>query len=74
MPMLDPHALYNLTEAADRLRIGVRTVRRMIDGGSLASVKIGSRVLITEAAIRSYVGDHEVTARRPAYRIRGRAA
>jgi excisionase family DNA binding protein len=36
---------------ADRLDVSVRTVRRLIAEGSLKSIKVGSRVFVTNVAL-----------------------
>ena len=55
--------LHTLPEAADSLRVSVRTVRRLVDGGALAAVHIGRRCLISQRAIDEYVGAHEAVRR-----------
>jgi excisionase family DNA binding protein len=55
--------LHTLPEAADSLRVSVRTVRRLVDGGALAIVHVGRRRLISQRAIDAYVGAHETVRR-----------
>jgi excisionase family DNA binding protein len=55
--------LHTLPEAAHSLRVRVRTVRRLVDGGGLASVHVGRRCLISQRAIDEYIGAHETVRR-----------
>jgi excisionase family DNA binding protein len=42
-------------EAADRLQVSIRTVRRLIVSGKLKSLRIGRLRRITPAALEAYV-------------------
>ena len=46
----EPHALLTVRECASRLRVSEETIRRRVDDGSLASVRLGSvrRVFASE--------------------------
>jgi excisionase family DNA binding protein len=43
-----------LPEVADILRCSVKTVRRLIQAGHLASFKVGGRLRVTVAALAAY--------------------
>jgi excisionase family DNA binding protein len=45
-------------EAADRLRVSVRTLDRLRSVGAIRTVKVGAAVRITEAEIERYVTKH----------------
>lgn len=47
--------LLTIQEAAERLRIGKRTVERFVAEGDIVSVKIGRRRLIAETELERYV-------------------
>jgi excisionase family DNA binding protein len=42
-------------EAAERLRISTRSIRRLIATGQLRPIRIGSRTLITERELANYL-------------------
>ena len=42
-------------EAAERLRVSVQTVDRMVKRGQLDAIKIGRAVVITEASIQRFL-------------------
>ena len=46
----EPHALLTVREAAGRLRVSEETIRRRVDDGTLAAVRLGSvrRVFASE--------------------------
>lgn len=46
--------LLTVEEVAERLRIGVRTVERMIAAGELASLKIRRRRFVANEAVEAY--------------------
>lgn len=45
---------YDLHQAAERLGVSTRTVRRRVDDGQLAASREGGRVFVTESAVRDY--------------------
>lgn len=47
--------LLTLTEAADALRVSVRTVQRLIASGELRPTRIGRRTLVTEREIELFL-------------------
>ena len=47
--------LLTLPEAAEALRISVRTVQRLIASGQLRPIHIGRRTLITEQECEAYL-------------------
>lgn len=47
--------LHSLPAVAERLNLSVWTVRRWVQVGRLASVKLGSRRLITESQIQNVI-------------------
>jgi excisionase family DNA binding protein len=47
--------LLTIQEAADRLRIGKRTVERYVADGEIVSIKIGRRRLVPETELERYV-------------------
>lgn len=46
--------LLTVDEVAERLRVGVRTVERMIATGELASLKIRRRRFVSAEAVEAY--------------------
>jgi excisionase family DNA binding protein len=46
--------LLTLNEAADVLRVSVRTVQRLIASGQIRPVHIGRRTLVTEKELEAY--------------------
>ena len=50
--------LLNLGEAAERLRIGTSTLRRLVARGELRVVRIGRRVLLPPDAVVEFVDRH----------------
>jgi excisionase family DNA binding protein len=53
--------LLTLDEVADRLRIGKRTVERLVAGGEIRSLRVGRRRLVEQLEVERYV---KVAARR----------
>jgi excisionase family DNA binding protein len=51
--------LLTLSEAADALRVDVRTLRREIDEGSLSAVYVRGRILIRERVVMNYIEANE---------------
>jgi excisionase family DNA binding protein len=51
----DELELFQINEAAELLRIGVRTLRRLIGRNELKTVRIRRRVLIRKSAIVEYL-------------------
>lgn len=47
----DPGAIYTVKEAADRLNVSEKTVRRLIVAQTLGHFKVGGIVRVTEAHI-----------------------
>jgi excisionase family DNA binding protein len=47
--------LLTLNEAADQLRVSVRTVQRLIAARQLRPVHVGRRTLIAEREVEAYV-------------------
>ena len=47
--------LLTLQEAAEVLRVSVRTVQRLISSGQIRPVHIGRRTLITEKEVEAYL-------------------
>lgn len=45
----------SVTQAAERMNIGRRTVERLIADGDLASLKVRGRRMVTEEAIERYL-------------------
>lgn len=52
-PLSDPHL--TVSEAADRLRCSVKTVRRRIYAGHLKSFKMGGQVFILLSELERYM-------------------
>lgn len=50
--------LLTVTEAADRLRLSPRTIRRRIADGSLDIVRFGRSIRITETDLTSFIRRH----------------
>lgn len=48
-PLLTP------VEAADRLQVSIRTVRRLIASGKLKTLRVGRLIRITPAAMEAYL-------------------
>ena len=46
---------YTIVEVAELLRVNDRTVRRLIDGGKLKAVKIGTTWRISESDLNDYL-------------------
>jgi excisionase family DNA binding protein len=46
--------LLTLNEAADALRVSVRTVQRLIASGQIRPLHIGRRTLVTEKELEAY--------------------
>ncbi len=56
--MSDNHrtpTLYTVQEVADALRVHARTAYRLITGGEIKAVKIGSQWRIPESALTEYI-------------------
>ncbi|HEU4423685.1 MAG TPA: helix-turn-helix domain-containing protein [Pilimelia sp.] len=51
---LETAAMYGVPEAAERMRIGERTLRRMIADGEIDTVRIGRRRLIPREVVDAY--------------------
>ncbi len=52
--------VYTVLEVAERLRVGNRSVYRLIEDGHLRAVKIGRLVRIPESALNDFLaGDEE---------------
>lgn len=49
-----------LREAADRLAVSVKTIRRLIDRGELPAVRIGGSLRIEEAGLLAYLDRNRV--------------
>ena len=47
--------LLTLREVADRLRVSVRTVQRLVASGQIRPIHIGRRTLITEREVETYL-------------------
>jgi excisionase family DNA binding protein len=47
--------LLTVPEVAERLRISQRTLRRLVAGGHLRPVRIGSRTLFTDREVAAFV-------------------
>ena len=47
--------LLTIPEVAEHLRLSTKTVRRLIDRGSLSSHRVGHLIRITESDLRSYL-------------------
>lgn len=45
----------SLTEAAQRLGVSVRTIRRQIEGGGIPSIKIGRRHVIRNSSLAEFL-------------------
>lgn len=54
-----PPRLLTPDEAADRLQVSRRTLRRLVATGDLAVVRIGKVTRFTEAAIAGFIRRHE---------------
>lgn len=50
-----PMPLLSAKEVAQRLNLSLRTVRRLIASGALATIRIGSSVRISEADLQAFV-------------------
>jgi excisionase family DNA binding protein len=61
-------ALWGLVEAAHQLSISERQVRRLIDTGQLRALKVGERVVVSDAEL------HRFVAQLPAWVPRGSQA
>ncbi|WP_425329462.1 helix-turn-helix domain-containing protein [Streptomyces inhibens] len=60
--MITPDAgpLLTVDEAAERLRTGVRFVRRLIQERCIRYVKVGRHVRIPEAALNAYIAERTI--------------
>lgn len=54
--------LHSVKEARRRLNIGLTKMYELINSGELTTVKIGSRRLISEAAIAAFINARECAA------------
>ena len=52
--------LYTIQEAAERLRVKPATLYMWVSRRKIAFVKIGSRTMFREVALREYIESHEV--------------
>jgi excisionase family DNA binding protein len=50
-----PPTLLTVREVADLLRVHQRTAYRLITGGSIKAIKIGSQWRVTEAALMEFI-------------------
>lgn len=53
----DERAAFSVEEVAKKLGLGVRSVRRLLDQGSLRHVSAGTRVLIPASAVAEFLRD-----------------
>lgn len=51
----DPFDLFTRQEAADRLRVHIQTMNKLVKAGKLAAIKIEGRTLITRGALEAYI-------------------
>jgi excisionase family DNA binding protein len=56
--------LYSVSTVAERLALSKDTVRRLIAGGDLASIRIGSSVRVAAAELESFLERRRKEARR----------
>lgn len=56
---MEPTRLYNRPDAADRLCLSVNALDRLIKTGNLRPVRVGSRVLISDAEIARFIIEAE---------------
>jgi len=47
--------LFTISEVADKLRVSVRTVRRLVASGQLRVVRVGRRPLVTSRELEAYL-------------------
>jgi len=52
---LKPPTLFTVREVADFLRVHQRTAYRLITGGSIKAIKIGSQWRVPEAALMEFI-------------------
>lgn len=62
----DAGALLTVDEAAERLRTGVRFIRRLIQERRIQYVKVGRHVRIPDAALNAYIVERTVPSLREA--------
>ncbi len=62
----DAGALLTVDEAAERLRTGVRFIRRLIQERRIQYVKVGRHVRIPDAALNAYIAERTVPSLREA--------
>ena len=55
-------ALYDYSEAAERLNLKKGTLRKWVCTGKIGYIKIGSRVFFDDDIINSYIENHRVEA------------
>lgn len=60
-----PPALFSITQAAERLNVGERMVRRLVSERRLPYVKVGRHVRISAADVEALITDGRVEASRP---------
>jgi len=51
----------SIKQTASRLGCGDRTIRRLIDGGRLPAVRVGSRIRIAVVDIEEHLAENRVT-------------
>ncbi|MGW7359688.1 excisionase family DNA-binding protein [Streptomyces sp. NPDC054802] len=66
--------LLNVAEAADRLGVGDRFIRRLISERRIRYVKVGKHVRIADSALAAYIEARTVEPTRTRYSRYGRAA
>lgn len=56
MSTLVPHApLLTVPEAAERLRVSEKTVRRLIDGAGLPALRVGGQIRLDKSELESWL-------------------
>lgn len=52
-------AAFSVEEVGQKLGLGTRTVRRLVESGEIGSRRVGARVLIPASALSSFLGGGE---------------
>jgi excisionase family DNA binding protein len=52
-------AAFNVAEVGQKLGLGTRTVRKLVESGELGSLRVGARVLIPASALSTFLGGGE---------------
>jgi excisionase family DNA binding protein len=57
--MVEIPEVYTLQEVAERLRVSLQTVRRLVRTGELKTIKVGRQYRVTHAQLEAFMGQRQ---------------